>query len=132
MKIAINRDIVETEDIYNITKVVGDGCWLDYQDEEVYIKNKNLTHGGYEFFVELYTDHRSIKVSIDGNKMFGSDWWRKYQKDYSGYLSKLEIMKNKAERFRQELIKIWQDTVLDIPKFEIDNFEKSDNENFFI
>jgi len=111
MKISVNDEIIDTEDIYKIGKVEGNNTWT-------YI-NDGHTHSGFYFTIFLY-NKKSIEIYLDGDDVFQKNenengWW--FNK--STYLEKLEKVREKIENFREEIINIWSNNQRNIPTFNI-------------
>jgi hypothetical protein len=52
MLISVLGDIIDTKNIYKISKVKGNNCWEN---------NEELSHSGYDFYIHLY-NQKNIRV----------------------------------------------------------------------
>lgn len=120
MKIAVENKIIDTEKIYSVSDEI-----LEHYNN------------GYEYYfvVTSFNDHK-IKVSLNKNEpnkiseeleklreIYGSnpsdEQWEKMKE------LRIQIStenKNRLERMRQDIIKIWSENQLSIPNFNTKNY----------
>ena len=91
MKIAINGDIINTKDIYKVTKI--QKVFYDFE---------------FRFSIELFNNHE-IQVGILE--------WAVEEKEYTR--QELNKAKIKLAKFRQSIIDIWSENQSEIPQFNI-------------
>lgn len=94
MKIAINSNIINTKNIYEITKF------------EKRINSHNITESIY-FYIKMFNNEK-IRIDIDGDCIFKrkpnfkwNDWYKE------NYDSKIVLLENKANEIRNQIINIW-------------------------
>jgi hypothetical protein len=102
MKIAINGDIIDTKDIYKITKV-----------------QENENEWGKVFYIQFFNKNE-IEVAIaytqfDYNTMKAST----QEEANSILIEHKNVTVKKIEDFRQSIIDIWSDNQSDIPQFNL-------------
>lgn len=108
MKIAINGNIIDTKNIYKITKL----------EEKSINASKNLTDH-FKFSIKSF-NNQEIDIWINGDSLFErkpnyqwNDW---YLEDYE---FKFVLLKQKANEFRDSIIKVWSENQSEIPQFNL-------------
>lgn len=121
MKIAINGETFETDQIYKIGKVEGNNIFS--RDKEA--SRVGLTHSGFEFTI-YFLDKFELKLVIFGNHLFEDVWWinpNKYEQVYSPvhpkYVERLKIMYDKLQDFRNKIEAVWSNNQSLIPHFNL-------------
>lgn len=102
MKIAINGDVIDTKDIYKITKV-----------------QENENEWGKVFYIQLF-NKIEIEVAI-GYTKFDYDTMKASTQEEANaiVIEHKSATVKKIEDFRQSIIDIWSDNQSDIPQFNL-------------
>ena len=120
MKISIQGNIINTKKIYQITPIVGDGCWIESNS---WGPEKMLTHSGYMFSIE-FLNKKEIKIHLRGNDVFEDElWWmrgssEKFKMTKEEYETKLKIIYDELDIFRNSVISYWNKDKSEIPSIE--------------
>lgn len=102
MKIAINGDVIDTKDIYKITKV-----------------QENENEWGKVFYIQLF-NKIEIEVAIAYTQFDYSTMKASTQEEANSILIEHKnVTIKKIEDFRQSIIDIWSDNQSDIPQFNL-------------
>ena len=122
MKISVIGNIIDTEDIYIITPIIGDGCWT----RSSLNSNSHLSHSGYSFIIKFFNNKKLI-IRLDGQSEFGygkiieKTMWYDNPEEYK---EKIQILEHKLNELRNQVIKYWLDNQTVIPKIEFNDFKK--------
>lgn len=108
MLIAVNGNIINTENIYNITPIEGDCCWSSNM-------TSGLSHSNFLFAICLFND-KNILVGTDISSSEGEDWWNTGK--FEDYISILNKHKKRLSKFRDSIIEAWGDNQSKIPNFD--------------
>ena len=99
MKIAINGDVIDTKDIYKITKV-----------------QENENEWGKVFYIQFFNKNE-IELAIAYTQFDYST--TSTQEEANSILIEHKNVVKKIEDFRQSIIDIWSDNQSDIPQFNL-------------
>ena len=99
MKIIVNNEIIDTENIYKITDIVNIGGYR------------------YSFMIYMYNDIK-IYVEIHPALYYNDDSWYSL-KHCTDNKDKLEVVKSKITEIRNNIINVWSNNQTKIPKFNI-------------
>lgn len=70
MKIEVNGYLIQTDYIYCLTPVKGNGCWYNGGP-----KNSGLDYTKYSFIIK-FINRKDIEISLTGDELFGvKNWW---------------------------------------------------------
>lgn len=111
MKIAVQGSVIETDLIYLITPIKGDNCWGE---------RSTLKHSGYSFEIK-FLNGKLLEVNLRGEELFGDNWFWDGSGTDEIYNKRIEIVKEKLEKFREKIINVWNNFLIpQIPRYEID------------
>lgn len=112
MKIAVNGNIIDTKHIYKITEIKN-ALYNSYAGPT------DPHYLGYSFNIDFF-NKRELIITISGDDLFPrkpnyawNDWYKE------NYECKFQLMKEKIEKLRQSIIKIWLENQSEIPQFNL-------------
>lgn len=131
MKIRVNGETVDTEQIFKITKVIGNDCWKNTD-------NRGLSHSAYEFTI-LFLDKKEIKISLSGSQVFKEDHWysnmggskvgEQFPLRHPQYLERLILIRDRLTELRNEIEAVWLANQSTLPQFGFDEDFKPEIKN---
>lgn len=121
MKISVLGSIINTKKIYQITPIVGDGCWVESNSWES--ENMILTDSGYMFTIE-FLNEKKMKIRLSGNDVFEDDlWWMRSSFSNTStkitkeeYEDKLKTIYDELNAFRNTIVAFWNKDKSPIPE----------------
>lgn len=112
MKIAVQRQIIDTDNIYSISEILED------------------TYDKVHYFIIESFNEKIINVSIKFDFRTKEEvaenpnLAKLSNEDYKTFRTNLRTHnKNKLEKMRQDIVKIWSENQSSIPNFNIKNYE---------
>jgi hypothetical protein len=107
MKIIIEGTIIDTEQIYTITPVIGDNHWF-------YTSLSVLNHSGFEFTIKFINDNQ-FTIRLNGSTIYDDGSWYK-----TDYINKRDNIESIVTKLHDDIVTIWKDNQTTIPIFKFE------------
>lgn len=126
MLIAIDNRIIDTEDIYEITPIIGWNDWLSLSDTDInkadFISQNKELYDKFEFGIKLFNIKKVIYVTLpikfkaSTSRIDKSHWIITDMDEYKEYLTIIDNTEQKCKSIRDEIINYWNKSKFIIPK----------------